>query len=99
MSSIQTGKAPSPSSSDLARAPPTSKRTPIRKALSPGSPGSSLDMAVGTATTNHPDPRPWQRDGSASSQHSPASSSQPITNFRESRSPQGGEELEAMCGV
>src|SRR3982074_2728977 len=88
MCSIRSLSQLSSPSARLARAAPSRNKILTRKDRSHGSHGLSRDMVAGTATENHPDRKPWLKDGSSSQLSSQGTSWQ--NNFRESRSP-GGE--------
>src|ERR1700687_4743857 len=87
MCSIRSLSQLSSPSARLARAAPSRNKIPTRKDRSHGSHGLSRAMVAGTATENHPDRKPWLKDGSSSQLSSQGTSWQ--NNFRESRSPQG----------
>src|SRR6202171_6636682 len=74
-------------SARLARAAPSRNKILTRKDRSHGSHGLSRAMVAGTATENHPDRKPWLKDGSSSQLSSQGTSWQ--NNFRESRNPPG----------
>src|SRR5215471_17683487 len=65
------------------------KKTRIRPAHSPGSPGSLLASADGTAITSHPVPRPCERVGTNSRPWHSVMPLQWLAKIRESRRPEG----------
>src|SRR3981081_374959 len=95
MCSIRSLSQLSSPSARLARAAPSRNKILTRKDRSHGSHGLSRDMVAGTATENHPDRKPWLKDGSSSQLSSQGTSWQ--NNFRESRSPQGEGKKISPC--
>src|SRR3979490_3398556 len=87
MCSIRSLSQLSSPSARLARAAQSRNKILTRKDRSHGSHGLSRDMVAGTATENHPDRKPWLKDGSSSQLSSQGTSWQ--NNFRESRSHKG----------
>src|SRR5215472_8647138 len=65
------------------------KKTRIRPAHSPGSPGLLLASADGTAITSHPVPRPCERVGTNLRPWHSVMPLQWLAKIRESRSPSG----------